>query len=101
MVIRIEAVGIYDLYLHQLLLPSAPLFLTSVFSSFVSCQLGGSESGDAVSPGDRPVSRITADAVGAAGARLPARFSWKLLAEPARAVRLGLGPPQDHPEART
>lgn len=74
------------------------LFLTSVFSLV---QLWGSESGDAVSPGDGPVSRVTADAVGATGARLPARFSRKLLAEPAGALRLGPRPPEDHPEART
>lgn len=54
-----------------------------------------------MSPGDRPVSRVTADAVGASRARLPASFSRQLLAEPAGAVRLGPRPAKDHPETRT
>lgn len=71
---------------YSSLITSSRLFLTSVFSLSLLCQLWGSQSGDAVSPGDRPVSRVTADAVGAARARLPARFSRQLLAEPAGAV---------------
>lgn len=83
---------------------------TSLQSAFKFCtenhyplphpQLRRSQPGVAVPPGDRPSARPSADAVSAAGARLPARLSRQLLAEPARALRLGSRPPQDHPEAR-
>ena len=62
-------------------------------------QLWGAESGALVSPSDGPVAGVTADAAGPAGAWLSPGVPRQLLAEPAGALRLGPGPPEDHPEA--
>lgn len=80
----------------QILALTPHSFPTSFLSSFhfflpcvFCCQRWHSQPGVTMSSGDRPVSRLTADAVGAARARLSARLSWQLLAESAGAVRLG------------